>query len=175
LAEWKLVQASSEELTALEALFRGKSRFLVDEDLGAEVAEFVRSQGYNTVYAKDVGLAGHPDENVFNFAYSADRIVLTHNGRHFLDDRRFPPHRNPGVIVLPGAEGQAEPLVRALVIALAFIGNLRKFMRETKMVIDEQGLIKVRHRDFETGAMQTHRYKWRSGRLFIEESAPGER
>jgi hypothetical protein len=40
-----------------------KNRFFVDESLGVEAANWLRSRGYNAVFAADVGLLGHSDED----------------------------------------------------------------------------------------------------------------
>jgi predicted nuclease of predicted toxin-antitoxin system len=52
------------------------------------------------VFAKPVGLGGRSDEEIFAYAWREKRIIWTHD-RDFLDDKRFPVHRNPGVLVLP--------------------------------------------------------------------------
>jgi hypothetical protein len=46
------------ERDAFEKEFRKKSRFLVDESLGAEAARVLKELGWNTVYTGDVGLNG---------------------------------------------------------------------------------------------------------------------
>ena len=104
--------------------FKKRARFLVDESLGKGVARILCDEGWNTVFVSDVGLGGHSDEDIFACAWEEDRILLTHD-QDFLDDRRFPPHRNPGVIVLPGASGSAEGLgsaLRGVVSIITFCG-----------------------------------------------------
>ena len=86
--------------------FKKKSRFLIDESLGIDVAKYLRGKGYNAEFVGDVGLAGHSDEDVFAFAWRERRMLWTHD-RDFLDDAKFPEHRNPGVVVLPGGDGMA--------------------------------------------------------------------
>jgi len=101
---WRRVpDAPAREVEAFVKDFRRKARFLVDESLGASVAEVLRGQGWNARYVRELSLEGRSDEEVFARAWAEDRILLTHD-TDFLDDRRFPPHRNPGVVVLPGAE-----------------------------------------------------------------------
>ena len=87
----------------LDEEYSGKARFLVDESMGAAAAKYLSENGYNTKYVGDVGLEGRSDEDVFAFAWKNERIIVTHD-LDFLDDRRFPPHRNPGVMVVrPGS------------------------------------------------------------------------
>src|SRR5262245_3221161 len=57
----------------------------------------------------------------------------------FLDDRRFPPHRNPGVIVLPGASGSGAGLGLALRRVVSLIGPNRKAFRRFKIDIFRDG------------------------------------
>src|SRR3990172_6362415 len=77
-----------------------KARFVVDESMDVEVASWLRRQRFDAVHVSDVGLAGHTDEDVCAYAWREDRVLLTHDA-DFLTDRRFPPQRNPGVVVLP--------------------------------------------------------------------------
>jgi predicted nuclease of predicted toxin-antitoxin system len=79
-----------------------KVRILVDESLGKAVADYLSESGYNAVYAGDVGLAGKSDEDLAAYAWRERRMLWTHD-RDFLDDRIVPQHRNPGIVVLPGA------------------------------------------------------------------------
>jgi predicted nuclease of predicted toxin-antitoxin system len=97
-------------------------RFLVDESMGEGVAKILRHEGYNAKYVSDVGLTGRSDEDVFATAWSEDRVLVTHDP-DFLDDRLFPPHRNPGVLLIrPGSSGRGDRglqvcLIKALMIA----------------------------------------------------------
>ena len=81
-----------------------QTKFFVDESLGPEVTAFLREKKLNVKDVFEEGLVGRPDEDVMAFAWRTQRILLTHD-RDFLDDHRFPEHRNPGVIVLPGGDG----------------------------------------------------------------------
>jgi predicted nuclease of predicted toxin-antitoxin system len=137
----------------------GKCHFLVDESLGVEVARFIREVGWKAVYVSQVGLAGHSDEDVFAYAFKRDYVLLTHD-RDFLDDRRFPPHRNPGVIILPGAEGNESELTEALAQVLTFVGRLRGVVSEAKVVVNKDQSWSIKTRNLDTGAMETHRYKF---------------
>src|SRR5215469_3132633 len=107
---WKELAPVTDKQTRDFSRFKKKARFLVDESLGEGVARVLREDGWNAIFVSDVGLVSHSDEDVFAHAWKEDRIVLTHD-HDFLDDRCFPPHRNAGVIVLPGASGPARDLV----------------------------------------------------------------
>lgn len=110
---WTPFDGSKEQYRDFERSFKRKARFLVDENMGEDAARLLSDIGYNTVFVGDVDLIGKSDEAVFAYAWRKGRFILTHDG-DFLDDGRFPFHRNPGVIVLPGATGDG-----TLEIALA--------------------------------------------------------
>jgi predicted nuclease of predicted toxin-antitoxin system len=125
---------SDEEVSRILHEQRRRSRFLVDESLGAEVTRLLRRLRWNVKDVYELGLAGHPDENVLAAAKADDRILLTHD-RGFLDERRFPHHRNPGVAILPGAQGNEGALLRALAQMLAVVGRARDLYRATRIII----------------------------------------
>ena len=81
----------------LGAGFRHKTHFPVDEDVGTEVAQFLRQRRYNAFFVGDVGLAGRDDTEVYAYAWRENRVLLTHD-RDFLDDKKI--HCNPGMIVI---------------------------------------------------------------------------
>jgi predicted nuclease of predicted toxin-antitoxin system len=109
---WKQLELTDDDRYALRTLEK-KTRFLVDENMHNEVARFLRARGWNVKSVGDLELRGHSDEDVLAFAHREDRILLTHD-RDFLSDRQFPPNRNPGVVILPGANGSDERLVGGL-------------------------------------------------------------
>ncbi len=106
---WKRLPPVTDEQSRDFNRFKKKARFLVDESLGEAVARVLREDGWNVEFAQEIGLGGRSDEDLFGHAWKEGRVLLTHD-HDFLDDRRFPPHRNPGVIVLPGASGTGEGL-----------------------------------------------------------------
>jgi predicted nuclease of predicted toxin-antitoxin system len=116
----RLPDLSNEESLDFEREFKKKARFLVDENMGNDVAVLLRDFKYNATFVGDVGLIGCADETVFAYAWKDKRILLTHDA-DFLDDKKFPFHRNPGVIVLPGAEGDGtlEPAIADLLRIVA--------------------------------------------------------
>lgn len=117
-------ELSNNEMRDFENELKKKARFLVDENMGNDVAVLLRDFGYNAIFVAEAGLIGHPDEAVFAYAWKVNRIILTHD-RDFLNDRQFPFHRNPGVIVLPGAEGDGslEPAIADLLRLVAPYGK----------------------------------------------------
>lgn len=82
---WKQLELTEDDRYALRTLEK-KTRFLVDENVHAEVVRFLRAHGWNVKSVDDGALRGHCDEDVLAFAHREDRILLTHD-RGFLNDR----------------------------------------------------------------------------------------
>jgi hypothetical protein len=76
---------------------------------------------------------------------------LTHD-RGFLDDRRFPLNRNPGVIVMFGGDGKGDGLPKAIAMVVTLVGNFRYLFPNAKIGISEEGLWSVRLFDREQGS-----------------------
>jgi hypothetical protein len=92
---WKeLDEPSDDDRRELDLQYRGKARFLVDENAGIEVAKILQKSGYNAKFVADLGLRGRSDEDVFAEAWKNKQVVITHDA-DFLDNNRFPPNRNP--------------------------------------------------------------------------------
>jgi predicted nuclease of predicted toxin-antitoxin system len=164
---WRPVEELSKaEKDDFERRFAKKARFVVDESLGIGVARVLRDLKWNTTFASEVGLSGHSDEDVFAYAFRENRVLLTHD-RDFLDDRRFPIHRNPGVIVFPGADGSGEPLVAALRSVIPVIGSYRKAFRRFKIYITEDGIWNITNMDRSEGLVRRMRLRFgRGGRIW---------
>lgn len=143
--------------------FARKTRFLVDENLGQEVANVLQDLGYNVCYAKDVGLSGRSDEDVIAFAWREGRVLLTHD-RDFLDGR-FPHHRNPGVVVLAGGDGDQDAMIRSITIVVLLCGRAPEIWKRTKVLISAQGEITIRQREYKTGAVSSSRYRMTKGQF----------
>jgi predicted nuclease of predicted toxin-antitoxin system len=154
---WQPIDAPKEDIAAAARNFRKKARFLVDESLGLETAKFLRELGWNVKDVSEVGLLGRSDEDVLAYAFRQKRILLTHD-TDFLDDRQFPPHRNPGVVVLPGGSGQQEPLIHALFDLLSIVGPFAEVYQDAKMQISTDRVFSARHR-YADGTMKTSRYR----------------
>jgi predicted nuclease of predicted toxin-antitoxin system len=95
----QLGEPTDDEIGEVRSEHEGKARFLVDECAGSGVARLLRERGYNAKFVSDLRLCGRSDADVFAAARREDRIIVTHDC-DFLDNSRFPPHRNPGVILI---------------------------------------------------------------------------
>jgi predicted nuclease of predicted toxin-antitoxin system len=155
---WKPIVVSKAEEAAFVRAFSKKARFLLDADVDPRLAAVLRRLGWNVRTADEAGLSGHPDENVLAHAKREDRVLITHDDG-YLDDRRHPPHRNPGVIVIPQAESAA---VEALSSVLPIVGSFRELFRGDKIQVDADGTIKIKSTDH-TGMRETTRYRYSRG------------
>ena len=139
--------------------FKRKARFLIDESAGEGLARALRDVGWNAIFVSEVGLVSHADEEVFALAWREDRVILTHD-RDFLDDRRFPYHRNPGIVVLPGASGQGTGMIEAVRDVLSIIGRFRDAYRGEKIEISEDQTWTVKGFDKQLGRHYKNRFRF---------------
>ena len=156
-------ESSKKEEAAFLRESKKKARFLADQNVDVAVTELLRDSGWNAKHASETGLLGQPDENILAHAQREDRILLTHDP-DFLNDRAFPPHRNPGVIVLPGAEGNRRAIPDALRDVLPVVGAFREIWRATKIVIAEDGTWTVTTFEHDSGRITKTRYRFPKNR-----------
>jgi predicted nuclease of predicted toxin-antitoxin system len=145
---WKTLKlATAKERQALDSEYRGKARFLIDESMGAEVAEIVHANGYNAKYVAEQGLVGRSDEDVFAAAWRDKRVLVTHDP-DFLDDRRFPPHRNPGIVLVrPGSNGRDNHgLLVCLIKAAQIAGEHATWFRGRKLDFSSEEMLTISSR-----------------------------
>lgn len=155
----KLDLPTADERREMDQEYRGKARFLVDESMGAAIAKYLSEKGYNTKYAGDEGLEGRSDEDVFAFAWKSERIIVTHDA-DFLDDRRFPPHRNPGlVLVRPGSSGRDDyGLLVCLFKATLMAGDHAQWFEGKKLDFSSKDLLTI------TSPGTRQKYLWERNR-----------
>jgi predicted nuclease of predicted toxin-antitoxin system len=144
-----------------------RSRFLIDESLGSGTVEWFQYHGLNAIDVWRVGLNGRDDQAVFAFAWKHRRILLTHD-EDFWDDRRFPEHRNPGVVILPGANGNEIDMLRGLWWMTLLMRRGPEQWLKQKVRITRDGEVNTRFREWKTGAMVTHRYRFNRRRPMEE-------
>jgi predicted nuclease of predicted toxin-antitoxin system len=150
----ELPHPTAEEIASFRRAKR--SRFLIDESLGSGTIEFFQYYRLNAVDVWQVGLNDHA---VFAFAWRHRRILLTHD-EDFWDDRHFPEHRNPGLVILPGANGNQTDMIRGLVWMLLLMRTNPLQWQKQKVRITRDGEVYTRFRDWRTNAMVTKRYRF---------------
>lgn len=167
---WRPIKATKEEIAAFERRFKKKARLLLDENLDPALAEGLRALGWKLETVDEVGLKGHDDADILAYAHRNNRILITNDGG-FRDERRFPPHRNPGVVIIPQGLSDA---ARSLGAVLPIVGEYRELFRGHVVEVDRDGTISVRSTQ-EDGRRTTTRNRYSSGpdALVWEEELPG--
>ena len=74
-------------------------KFLIDEDIPRSTAKVLRDRGYEVLDARDCGLRGTVDEEVFKFAQKEKAVLLT-SDLGFGNLLRFPVGRHSGVVIV---------------------------------------------------------------------------
>jgi predicted nuclease of predicted toxin-antitoxin system len=129
---WKQLPITEEAVVRWRSAKRTK--FFVDESLGPEVTAFLREKNFNVKDVFEERLAGKSDESVFAFAWRSKRILLTHD-HDFLNNRRFPEHRNPGVVVLPGGDGNQNAMGHGMARVVSVFAKDPELWRHQKILV----------------------------------------
>lgn len=155
---WRQIESpNAHDERALNAEFRGKARFLVDESAGIGVANALRQSGYSVRFVDELGLRGRSDEDIFAAAWREKRIIITHDA-DFLDNVRFPHHRNPGVVVIrPGADGRdSAGLILCLARVALFARKNANWLRGKKLDFTSHEMLTI------SSSNGRHRYWWKT-------------
>lgn len=89
------------------------TRFKLDENLPAELADLLRAAGHEVATAREQGLGGEPDTRVAEVCRSERRVLLTLD-LDFGDIRSYPPARYAGLIVLRPARQDKPSVLRVV-------------------------------------------------------------
>ena len=131
--EWKDHRERFEKLHGFD--FNRKPKYFVDESLGAGTTALLRKWGCNVRDVHDVGIAGQPDENVFQYAQRNRRIVLTHDD-DFINNAIFPLKGCHGIAIFPFGDGGESGFLKALAHFISGTSGAG-FMFQTKIKIGE--------------------------------------
>lgn len=122
-----------------------RTKLLLDEQLSPFAAVQLQQLGHDVIHVRDRGLTGAPDSEVFRFAFSEDRALVTINVRDFVRlARRVELH--PGMVLI--AEGQytrAEQLqiLASAVSAIEALENGGQDLVKRAVHVDDAGGIRV--------------------------------
>jgi len=144
--------------------FRKKPRFLIDENVSPDVASVLREKGYNVHTVGEVRFGGRGDEAVFQYAKKEDRILIT-GDRDFLNRRRFPPDKSPGVAVLPSPSQGEDALVNAFAHLINVHGDSHELWYEQTILFAGDDTFSITFRD-SASSWKTRRFR------FPENGAP---
>jgi hypothetical protein len=157
---WRPIDISTQDAQQLLKSLVQTCRFLVDRNLGPQFVPALRRLGYNATDVFAPKIITQSNEDVLAAASSGRRILLTQD-RNFLDDYRFPPNINVGIVVLPVHAHHT--LMNAVVYALSILRKERDLGRGTKISVGEDGRLTVTMRDQDSGARKSTHYKLRMG------------
>jgi len=157
IVAWKPIEVTAEAASAATRRFSKKTRFQADESVPDYVVDYIRSRRFNVKTATESGLKGHSDEDHLAAAHRDSRVLLTFD-QDFLDERKFPPHRNPGIVVLPRGVPDSK-LGRAIGFMLTYVAPVRMAWWNATITISPDGQITVRSQESESGRRRTWRYK----------------
>jgi len=74
-------------------------KFLIDEDMPRSAAVVLREAGHAAEDVRDVGLRGHRDQEIFDYAQARGAILIT-GDKGFSNILRFPPGTHAGIVVV---------------------------------------------------------------------------
>lgn len=74
-------------------------KFLIDEDMPRSTADALCQAGFSVEDVRDVGLRGHADQEVFDYAQAQSAILITAD-KDFANILRFPPGTHAGIIIV---------------------------------------------------------------------------
>lgn len=74
-------------------------KFLIDEDMPRSTAVLLREAGHAAEDVRDVGLRGHSDQQVFEYAQAQGAILVTAD-KGFSNVMRFPVGTHAGILVV---------------------------------------------------------------------------
>src|SRR3970040_1315025 len=74
-------------------------RFLIDEDVPRSTTRALHDAGFDVVNVHDAGLQGKSDDEIFGYAQSESRLLLTCD-MGFSNILKFPPPQNYGILVV---------------------------------------------------------------------------
>jgi predicted nuclease of predicted toxin-antitoxin system len=113
-----------------------KIALLLDEDVRPMLGEILRQRGYDAIHVLDAGRAGKSDAEQLAYAVSQQRIILTHNIRHFrLLNQKYHEEDRQHFGILLAAQVPLRDLLRR---ALRFLGrHTANELRNNVLWLDE--------------------------------------
>jgi Domain of unknown function (DUF5615) len=154
---WENLNFSADEMAGQVKSALQKARFYLDEPLGPEVRHELLRQGYKVITAQEVSMVGRADEDHAALCWRRGKILVTAD-RDFLDPKKLPDHRNPGVVVLgPGVGGDA--VKRAAYFVGVLVGPFAREWRGRRLLVQSSGEVTIWSRKG-TGVVTSTRYRF---------------
>lgn len=100
-----------------------KSRFLADQNVPKDIIIDLKDYGFSIKTVIEVGLSGHPDENINQYANRKKLILLT-TDKDFWDERKHPINKCFGIICIDCGPQDFDKIMTSLAL---FYVNFLKF------------------------------------------------
>jgi len=121
----------------------GTTRFVLDENVDLEtMLKFLDGEGLSCTELPE-RLWKATDDEVFEFAWQDERVLLTHDD-DFLNDSLFPLERTHGIVVMPGGSGDVDRFLKVIGQTLHLMKPRPGLFLQTKIHIRANGDIIVR-------------------------------
>lgn len=114
-------------------------KILADECINTDIVLALRENGFDVLTAKEAGLAGKGDEDVFDFTCKSKRILLTFD-RGFGDIFRFDIKKSFGIIILLIHNMSKSEIIN---ITTTFFNTLQKRSLKGKLIIIAKHKIRI--------------------------------
>ena len=155
---WQDLNFSDEEMAGYVKNALEKARFYLDESISPAVRDALVEQGYKVITAQEASMVGRADEDHAALCWRRGLILVTAD-RDFLDPRKLPDNRNPGVVVLgPGQGGDA--VCRAAYFIGSLVGPFGREWRGKRILVQASGEVTIWSRKGSTGAVTSTRYRF---------------
>lgn len=92
-------------------------KFLVDENMPRSLLKEMATLNFDAQDVRDVGLLGHPDDEVFEFAAASDAIIITRD-HGFTYQRNWPADFTAGVIFVNLPDDATTKQINSKIVAL---------------------------------------------------------
>ena len=173
---WSDIEITEVELAAFDRGFRRQARFYADENIEPVVIATLRRFGFRITAAAEAGLINRDDADHLAHAHRTDCILLTKD-RDFLDNRKYPPSRCPGVVVLDIGPLTRDSLRSAIRLLGAVVRPYRGIWHRSKALIGRDYHMTIWQQEHDTGRWMNRRYRlvdgWRP-QEWVEAERGGE-
>lgn len=112
-------------------------RFLIDANLPRSTIALLLSFGHQVEFARDIGLAAAPDEDIAARARTTGAVLLTRD-LDFADVRRYPPGDYDGIVVVRVPDDA---------IAKDIVRVIERFVREPGFLAPLKGRLAILEND----------------------------
>lgn len=143
-----------------------KMKLYIDEDVEEQVVRYLRTKGMNILTARELGHNGKPDSFHAAFALKKGRVLLTKNGKDFLDDRKLPFNQTAGVIAIEGSMRNPDEYFNTILGVMHLLRYEKIYGRKKIAVSPTTTTIRYKNK---SGKFETCRFKDERGETYIWE------